>query len=1614
MASDIAGHLQSLIGTADETVDRDKRLLDDWAKYQVTKQTGVPPSDVSGDLDEDQRWDSVLDFIEGSSRDLERPSGGSIVSDLLSRKPEVEHLLPSLLSLLSSPKPDEAISEELVEMIGFDNIELSMHLIAKRGEAVKELTAYLQGVINAPRHPELEVEHKRVNGRGKGKRREDPASQLDKLDPAEARRRMEEALRANAERPLFTGTAHEAPEALPHVYTSASVVQGNMLSHLGTRYMLPLGTARHEYEDYEEVVIPPAKTVPPRASERLIPVSELDPLARGSFPGYTSLNRVQSIVYPTAYHSNENMLVCAPTGAGKTDVAMLSVLRVLDQYRSHSDTSGNIAATIQRDKFKIIYVAPMKALASEIVRKLGRRLQWLSIRVRELTGDMQLTKKEIAETQIIVTTPEKWDVVTRKPTGEGELASKVKLLIIDEVHLLNDERGAVIETIVARTLRQVESTQSIIRIVGLSATLPNYIDVADFLSVNRHTGLFYFDSSFRPVPLEQHFIGVRGKPNSPQHKKNLDRVTFEKVSALVQEGHQVMVFVHARKETVKAAEAIKEAAQADGTLDEFSCADHPQFEFFRRDISQSRNKEMRQLFEHGFGIHHAGMLRTDRNMMERMFEARAIKVLCCTATLAWGVNLPAHAVIIKGTQVYDSSKGSFTDLSVLDVLQVFGRAGRPGLESSGVGFICTSEDKLTHYLDAVTSQVPIESKFVAGMIDALNAEIALGTVANVHDAVQWLGYTYLFVRMRKNPFQYGLGWDEVAEDPYLGAKRNQLITSAALQLAEARMIAFDRQTGSLVCTDLGRIAAKYYIRHKSVEIFNEKFRPKMSEADVLAMLSMSTEFDQIQVRENEVKELDALMENAPCAVKGGTDTSQGKVNILLQAYISQQRPEDFALVSDQAYAAQNGGRIIRALLEIAISRKWASVSGVLMGMSKAIEKRLWPFEHPLKQFELKADVLHNLERWADEYTVAELAEMSAEELGKLLHLNERHGGAVREAAKQFPTARITYNLRPLGADVLKIAVKVQRAFNWSSKVHGSGEPFWLWVEDQDGTNILQLSHLIFRQSTELIHVDFVISLPSRTRPSSVTIRFVSDRWQGAEEEVEVPLEDLVMPSSSDSHTPRLDIPFLPLSVIQHPPLQEVLSHRLPGFNALQSQAFWSVTRTRLHTLLCAPTACGKSILGQIAIWNTLRDSPDASWALVVAPRRSIALEVVSDLRIQARAGDATVELVTPDRLFEKPVRKSVRVVTASDLFNAIARPRNVKDSLSRLRLVLCESLELLDSIYELGVSLLLHAAQSHPVRFLGLSSSLNDPVDLAAWLDVDPLALHSFRPSDRDQALSFTAQTFTIPHSTALFKAMAKPAHTAIRAAHGEPAIVFVPSRAQCAPVALDLLTQCALEMETAKGYLPDGVSVERLERYLTRLQNADALKDFISRGVGFFHDGIAKPDRLLMLELFAEGLIRVLIVPREACWTLPVRATTVVVMGTQYVHVREGSGAAGEERQVRDYALEEIVRMQGRAVRHRGAGHFHLFCQAEGKDTITRFLNDGLPLESKLLETDVLRNWYKDRRKDGSIPDKQAAVDALSFTFLARRLVSNPAYYDARSTSVNELLSRIVDQLDG
>ncbi len=430
-----------------------------------------------------------------------------------------------------------------------------------------------------------------------------------------------------------------------------------------------------------------------------------------------------------------------------------------------------------------------------------------------------------------------------------------------------------------------------------------------------------------------------------------------------------------------------------------------------------------------------------------------------------------------------------------------------------------------------------------------------------------------------------------------------------------------------------------------------------------------------------------------------------------------------------------------------------------------------------------------------------------------------------------------------------------------------------------------------------------------------------------------------------------------------------------------------------------------------SIRRTLRDSADNSWVLIVAPRRSIVTEILAELRPVCKVMGFTLDLITSEKTFTPSNERAIRLITASNLLSLMSRGTQHKALFSGLRMVLCENLELLDPAYELGISTLMHETQQFPVRYVGLSNSLNDPADLAAWLNVDPSALHSFRPNERDQALTVSTTTFTIPQSAALFKAMAKPAHAAIqsviRGVYGELAIVFVPSRSQCRSVALDLITQCALEVETGNGYRLDEIAPDALERSLARLQDR-SLVDFITGGVGFFHEGISKSDRTVMLELYAEGIVRVFIVPHDSCWSLPVRAAVVVVMGTQYFHVN------GNEWQLRDYSLEELVRMQGRAVRHNNTGHFHLFCQAEGKDTFIRFLNDGLPLESKLLESDELRTWYQGQRNRGSIRSKQDGVDALSFTFLARRLETNPGYYDMTTESRSKRLSRIVDSLEG
>ncbi|KAJ8874388.1 hypothetical protein PR048_025237 [Dryococelus australis] len=198
-------------------------------------------------------------------------------------------------------------------------------------------------------------------------------------------------------------------------------------SHLmaNKRCQLPDGSFRKQRKGYEEVHVPALKPKPFDPDENLFSIDKLPKYVQPAFEDVKSLNRIQSRLYKVAQDSDENLLLCAPTGAGKTNVALLCMLREIGK---HINADG----TINTDEFKIIYVAPMRSLVQEMVGNFGKRLSTYNLTVSELTGDHQLTREQIQATQVIVCTPEKWDIITRKG-GEKTFAQLVRLIILVSV-----------------------------------------------------------------------------------------------------------------------------------------------------------------------------------------------------------------------------------------------------------------------------------------------------------------------------------------------------------------------------------------------------------------------------------------------------------------------------------------------------------------------------------------------------------------------------------------------------------------------------------------------------------------------------------------------------------------------------------------------------------------------------------------------------------------------------------------------------------------------------------------------------------------------------------------------------------------------------------------------------------------------------------------------------------------------------------------------------------------------------------------------------------------------------------------------------------------------------
>ena len=246
------------------------------------------------------------------------------------------------------------------------------------------------------------------------------------------------------------------------------------------------------------------------------------------FSRIETFNPVQTQLFHVLYHTDAPVLLGAPTGSGKTVVGELAILRM---------------KRIHRDGI-CVYIAPLKSLARERLKEWGKRfggppMHW---KVLELSGDTRHDRKALESADILVCTPEKWDLISRgwRQTSNGKSTSgdnnkrsfvkRVRLLVIDEIHLLGEERGAVLEAIVSRTRfisRSLQQNQDpnrsvdnpeMVRIVGLSTAVANPLDLADWIGIDTtgtqltaRQGLYNFRPSIRPVPTTVHVQGYPGK-----------------------------------------------------------------------------------------------------------------------------------------------------------------------------------------------------------------------------------------------------------------------------------------------------------------------------------------------------------------------------------------------------------------------------------------------------------------------------------------------------------------------------------------------------------------------------------------------------------------------------------------------------------------------------------------------------------------------------------------------------------------------------------------------------------------------------------------------------------------------------------------------------------------------------------------------------------------------------------------------------------------------------------------------------------------------------------------------------------------------------------------------
>ena len=543
-------------------------------------------------------------------------------------------------------------------------------------------------------------------------------------------------------------------------------------------------------------------------------------------------NPMQTQIFHTLYHTSANVLLGSPTGSGKTVAAELAM------WWAFREKPGS----------KIVYIAPMKALVRERVQDWRKRLvQQMGLKLVELTGDNTPDTRTIRDADIIITTPEKWDGISRSWQTRGYVR-QVSLVIIDEIHLLGGDRGPILEIIVSRMNYIASQSKGSVRLVGMSTACANAMDLGNWLGVKE--GLFNFRHSVRPVPLQIFIDGFPEQRGFCPLMQSMNRPTFLAIKTNSPE-KPVIVFVASRRQTRLTA---KDLINLCGMEDNPRRFLHMSEDDLQLNLSRVKDEALREALNFGIGLHHAGLVEADRQLAEELFANNKIQILVATSTLAWGVNLPAHLVVVKGTQYFDAKIEGYKDMDLTDVLQMLGRAGRPQFDTSGIARILTQDAKKAFYKHFLHTGFPVESSLHNVLDNHLGAEVSAGTIGTKQDALDYLTWTFFFRRLHKNPSYYGLEisaeeHNTIAAQQLANEFMVELVNKSLEELAESGCIAL-HSNGDVDSTPLGKIMSYYYLSHKTIRHLVRYAKRNASFEDVLAWMCSATEFDELPVRHN--------------------------------------------------------------------------------------------------------------------------------------------------------------------------------------------------------------------------------------------------------------------------------------------------------------------------------------------------------------------------------------------------------------------------------------------------------------------------------------------------------------------------------------------------------------------------------------------------------------------------------------------------------------------------------------------------------------------------------------------------------------------------------------------